>query len=215
MWQGQRVGALRESVGRLLADTGRPAALLLQEARHWPRGWEPRGYRALPSDGDMAIVLRDDAEVIASGTWTVPGGGWVWNGKDRGPRVWPWVVARFGATTVALVNVHQIPNGPNPYITRNARAWASGQRMLAEKVPALARKYGCPVVLGGDWNARMDASPEHPASMLTLADSLGAKVRVRYIDGFLIVGAGAGKAEKLEDKYGSDAHRPVVVEVQP
>lgn len=221
MWQGQSVRARRENLIRLADDTGRPALIYVQEGSRgdaWtiPGYTAHRGSPALGPEHDSCVILvRNDGRILDKGAWKVPGGQWTWNSRRRAPRVWPWVVVDFDGLTIAAINVHQIPNGPTPWRDDNARAWNAGHRLLLDKVPDLARRFPDAVVVpGGDWNARLDAKPDHPASLLTLAEQLGALPRLRHIDGFLVVGGHAGPPERIESKYGSDAHRPVVVEVR-
>lgn len=223
MWQGQSVRARRDNLIRLADDTGRPALIYVQEGGRGDDGWSLPGYSAhrgrpdLGSEYDSCVILvRNDGRILDKGAWKVPGGQWTWNGNHRAPRVWPWVVVDFGGLVIAAINVHQIPNGPDPNVAKNARAWEAGQELLAEKVPELARRHPSAVVVpGGDWNARMDERPRHEASMRSLADELEAKARLRHIDGFLVVGGRAGLADRFEDTYGSDVHRPVLVEIRP
>ena len=71
------------------------------------------------------------------------------------------------------------------------------------------------VVLGGDWNAQWDALPFYQFSLQALAKHgiLADDVRIIHIDGFMVVNGRVRDVERLEDKFGSDAHRPVVADV--
>jgi hypothetical protein len=211
---GQPLDRLRDNLTRLAKDTGRPHALLLQEAKRG--GWSIPGYQnIIPDDPEVKpdncrILLRDDAAVLDSGAVRVPGDGWVWNDNEKPMRTYPWVAASWDGQTVVLVSVHRIPNGPIQPRPRNNAAWGSEHRTLTKMGRDLSDRFDAPVVFGGDWNASLGEQPSYAFSLRSLTADLDATaVAIPGIDGFVAVGAELEDAEHLKDKYGSDGHRPV------
>ena len=66
-------------------------------------------------------------------------------------------------------------------------------------------------VLVGDWNTYRGKAPAHPASIESVATLIGAKIRMRGIDGFLVVRDGESSVRTFGDRFGSDTHRPVAL----
>jgi hypothetical protein len=213
---GQPLDRLRGNLTRLAEATDRPLAVFLQEAT---RGddWTIPGYEAYSGphsgDGDSnRILVRKGAEVLDSGHVRVPGDGWEWNGRKRTMRVFVWVAVRHEGKVHVLVCVHRIPNGPRPALPVNREAWNAEHRALVSLVADLGARWpDAAITLGGDWNAGMGEDPSYPFSLRALADDIGAgDVAVLGIDGFMTVNGRIRRVEKLDDKHGSDGHRPVV-----
>ena len=226
VWVGQTRKSARGHLATI-AGAHTPDVVFLQEAKRLDGNMldgflNIAGATQLGEDHDNCrILLREGAfELVTFGAWKVPGPTWVWNGKDKPTRVFPFVVARrvTDGRVFVLVSVHRIPGGPVPGIAANRIPWAEEHDALILGVESLWR-YQYPaatVVLGGDWNARADDKPEHPESLASLARDLGgAHVAVKHIDGFLTLGGQPRDVRKLDDLHGSDGHRPVIGKVAP
>lgn len=221
VWKGQPLDRVRDNVTRL-AERFNPLAIFLQESSRDNVRWTAGGYVAFtgPDEGlgdNNRILVQQGAEVIASGHFRVPDGAWTWNGNDKPARVYPWVAVRWQGRVWVLVCVHRVPNGPQPSIGMNKNAWNAEHVGIIElKARLMDRWPNAVFAIGGDWNARMNDMPEYRYSMRSLQKSLdvpGKGEAVLHIDGFLVDNGEVTDAEKLDQKYGSDGHRPVVVKV--
>lgn len=223
VWKGQPLDRVRDNVARLAKDTGQPLAIFLQESARDNTRWTIGGYVAYTGpdagDGDNnRILVLDDAEVLDSGHFRVPDGAWTWNGNDKPARVFVWVAVRWRGRVWVLVVVHRVPNGPVPLIHMNNEAWKAEHKGLVDLDDTLAKRWPNAVfAFGGDWNATMREMPDYRYSMRSLQKDLGVTGKgeaVIAIDGFLVRNGEVLDAEKLDEKYGSDGHRPVVVKVE-
>jgi hypothetical protein len=191
---GQSLEDRRDNVSRLATVTGGPLAIFLQEAQRGGPDWTVPGYVGYtgPEAGD----------------------GWEWNGNEKPMRVFVFVIVRWQGQVYVLICVHRIPNGPKPAIDRNEAAWNAEHRALVNLVGDLRESASnATYVLGGDWNAGEHDMPEYQYSLASLAQDIAAKMFVLHIDGFLLINGRMVEVEKLDNKFGSDGHRPVMGEV--
>lgn len=214
---------LRDNVRRVVADAGDVlgaplVALCLQEVWDWDGtipGFIPIRARLedFGAEGrSTQWLIRDDAEILHTGFRQVPGGDWTWNGNRKQPRVFPRVVIRWDRQVWDLVGVHRIPGGPEPAIDLNRTGWNAEHTMLDTWQARIAdNRRGEVRALFGDWNAAEDERPGYPYSIASLAESVNAEAALRHIDGALVAGAGVRDLQRLENKYGSDGHHPVVM----
>jgi hypothetical protein len=220
---GQNLDSLRENMNRLVRVTNEPLGVFLQESKRAPVDWAIPGYKghaagvSFGEDHDNCrILVRNEVQILARGAEKVPGEPWEWNGNQKPTRVFPWLLVKWNGQVYLLICVHRIPNGPAPHIDANARGWVNEHWTLVRMVEEITRDHpGATAILGGDWNAQMSDMPEHPASLKSLRDRLDAQARILHIDGYMVINGLALHVEKLEGKFGSDAHRPVVGEVVP
>jgi hypothetical protein len=216
---GQSLEDRRDNVSRLATVTGGPLAIFLQEAQRGGPDWTVPGYVGYTGpeagDGDNnRILVKKGVEVIDSGHVRVPGNGWEWNGNEKPMRVFVFVIVRWQGQVYVLICVHRIPNGPKPAIDRNEAAWNAEHRALVNLVGDLRESASnATYVLGGDWNAGEHDMPEYQYSLASLAQDIAAKMFVLHIDGFLLINGRMVEVEKLDNKFGSDGHRPVMGEV--
>lgn len=203
---------LRDNLAQLARDTGHPHVLALQEATRLRR--PIHGYQRVaidfpdhPDDLGCQLLVRDDVDVIRRRL--VPVGGPWWTGPKHGLRHPPKV---FVGATVAIerqrwdvLSVHRVWTGPHH---RNADTWRAERTALMEWIPARAQHDNGhrPVVAAGDWNDRGEA-------MRPLVHATGGQLAMRGIDGALAVHAQL-RVHKLDSRYGSDGHEPVVARVQ-
>jgi hypothetical protein len=119
------------------------------------------------------------------------------------PHCYPGVGIETREGRAVILGVHRVPSR-----RVNVEAWQAEHRDLRSWGRARTR----PIVMGGDWNGR--ASETDPFSVPTLADEIGAETHLRGIDGYLTRGFTVGPVRKLDRRYGSDAHHPVVIDLE-
>lgn len=167
-------------------------------------------------DNCRLLIRRAGTTFIAEGAVKVPGPMWQWKDNRKPTRVIPWeAFARFGQVYVAI-SIHRIPMGPVPGNAVNRAGWAAEHRAIVSLVRELRRRFPeAVIILGGDWNAGWNERPEVPFSLRSLARDLGEAVdaAVFHIDGVLVLGGKVRGGERLDNKFGSDAHYPVLGQV--
>lgn len=202
---------LRDNLARLAGDIEPrlPHVLALQEAtrlRHAIHGYQRVAidFPDHPDDLGCQLLVRDDVEVIRRRLVAV-GGPW-WTGPKHGlrhpPKVFVGATVELRGQRWDVLSVHRVWTGPHH---RNADTWRAERDALMSWIPDRAeRDHGTrPVITLGDWNDRGDG-------MAPLVRSTGGQLAMRGIDGALGVNCHL-KAHKLDDRYGSDGHEPVVV----
>lgn len=202
-----------------------PDVFLLSEAKRLGGkilpGWlNHAGDAKLGQDAANCRVLVNLARfhVLERGAWKVPGARWRWK-KPKPSRVYAWALIRriSDGAVFLVVSLHRIPGGPVPGIVENRAAWGREHTSIVREVGRLAARFPkATVVLGGDWNAGANEKPEHRWSLASLARDLGgAAVRILHIDGLMVLRGRLGRVYKLDGRFGSDGHRPVVAKVYP
>ena len=228
-WIGQRQVLANRNLRRLARKLGKPLFIVLQEAQNFD-GTIP-GYRAyrcteqgLTSDDTyraIVILVHESVRVKAAFARSVPGGDWVWKAGAKEARVWVRLVCELEGEVFEVWGGHRIPGGPMAGIVSNRKAWAAEHRFLVEWILRVKQKHpNRPIFIGADWNSHRDDNPHHSASLAELAHRVGGRWFLRGIDGFLVI-AGRGlpqppkrrrRVRKLLGKFGSDGHRPVVLD---
>lgn len=212
----QGTGTLRDNLTRLAEDTGQPHVIALQEVKNF--GGTIPGYQrvvAKPTpdnrEADNCVLLvRSDVKVVRERHLLIEGGAWTWT-RAHPPRVYAAATIEEDGRRWEVMSVHRIPGGPLAGIKENRPAWAAEHSAIEARVSKRAGRAGHPQVLAGDWNDRADN--DHPLSVASLADRMDGQLVLPKggIDGAIAIGCRVVDAQKLEDKYGSDAHRPVVI----
>lgn len=207
-WVGQTPAQLAGNLARLADDTGRPHVIAVQEATRFDGtipGYVRHAKDTGPVDDSSSVLLvRDDVRVVGRVDVDVKGPGWTGpKGRRKTPRHHPGVVLEVDGHTWTVLDAHRVWTGN---LRRNLPAYAAEDRALVAWFDA----HPDPVVAAGDWNSR--AGDPRRLSVGDLAERVGASLLVRGVDGALVRGC-QGSARRLKDKYGSDAHRPVVIEL--
>jgi hypothetical protein len=212
----QRLDTLRGNLTRLAEDTGQPHVMALQEVENF--GGTVPGYQRVVAEptpdnreADSCVLLvRRDLRVVRERHLLVKGGAWRWH-REHPPRVYAAATIEASGRRWEVMGVHRIPGGPLAGIKENRQPWAAEHSAIEARVFKRADRAGHPQVLAGDWNDRADNA--HPLSVASLAERLGGQLVLPKggIDGAIVIGCRVVHAEKLDDKYGSDAHRPVVI----
>lgn len=197
-----------------------PRFLILQEAKNF-QGSIP-GYKAYRAPAHLAkssddrstmFLVRRGTRVVNEDWTSVPGGNWQFHENQREPRVYGKLTLAFGRKKnrkqLNLFGVHRCPLGPKPPRPVNREAWIAEHQLLAQ--------WGSDErdsVWGGDWNTRESSSPDDKYSIKSLAKDLLAQCHLDGIDGFLTRGLKVLSLRKLNRKFGSDAHHPVVIQFE-
>jgi hypothetical protein len=204
----------------LVTFLGFPRFLVVQEAKRFT-GTIP-GYKAYRAPSHLAesaddrstmFLVRRGTRVIDEDWTAVPGGRWNYQGNPREPRV-------FGKLTLALgrksrqklldvYGIHRIPGGPKPERPLNREGWIAEHELLETWGRDERNAIWC-----ADWNTTEDREADDKFSLKSLAADLRAKMHVLGIDGFLTRGLKVLKVKKLKNKFGSDAHYPVVIKFE-
>ena len=212
----QGLDTLRDNLIRLAEDTGQPHVIALQEVKNFS-GTIPGYHRVVAQPtadnreaDNCALLLRRDVAVGRERHLLVKGGAWRWH-RPHPPRVYAAATIEADGRRWDVMSVHRIPGGPLAGIKENRPAWAAEHSAIEARVLKRAELAGHPQVLAGDWNDRADN--DHPLSVGSLADRIEGQLVLpkRGIDGVIAVGCRVVDVEKLAEKYGSDAHRPVVI----
>ena len=221
VWSGQRPDDLRDNLLDLVEDAELPEVLALQECKNF-RG-TIHGYRRVALDtghrenANTILLVRNTTRILKAKYLRVDGPVWIGpkHGIKHPPRVFPWIVAQDpGGDIFDIMGIHRTPGGPYPHIKVNAESWAAEDRELAAWFARReARAPGRPRVALGDWNNR--TIDLRDLSVRDLAKRVGADLRLKGIDGALVVNATSRRARKLPSLYGSDGHRPVIVTARP
>lgn len=210
------------NVHRALVKAGVPKIAALHECGRWSGG--VLGYKAHRAPRHLGEEVRDSqANVILTrrGTKTrnvqwgaVPNGEWAYEDNPRGPRVYGRLQIRVGRRRnrqwVWVYSAHRCTLGPRSPRPINRKAWIAEDDFLME--------WDGPVGLDNavwcaDWNTTSGKDVDDKYSLAGLASRLGARIAMRFIDGFLVRGGKVNKVWMLSDRYGSDTHRPVVMDV--
>jgi hypothetical protein len=207
-----------------LAERFDPDGFLLQESMRLT-GHRVPGYRTLSvpaaershaDDGNCRVLVREDGVAVRD-SYVVrvqaPG----WRGPKHGlphpPRVFVGGALDLDPDAgwrreLNLLSVHRMPGGPTSRLQGGEANWRGEHEALVRFADG---HDGVPLLLGGDWNVR--TTNRHPLGLAGLARRIGAVVRVKGIDGVLAVGFERVEVRQLFRRYGSDQHRPVVVDV--
>ncbi len=213
-WVGQEPEDLRSNLLQLCGDLFAPEVIALQEATRFD-GTIPGYDRVAASDrgrhrdasSSVLLVRRKGVRIMRATAVRVNGPSWVGpHGTVHPPRVYPAVSLlvhndrKIGsAERWRVIDVHR-----TPLRHQNREAWAAEE-------DALARWAGTPgdsprpVVMLGDWNGRY-------SDLRPLAKRTGTSVHLRGIDGALLRNC-HGDARRLPERYGSDAHFPVALDL--
>lgn len=213
VWVGQSPRVLRGNLNRLAMDTNYPHVLALQEAKRYDGSIS--GYQRVAAKGDhpdaqsSILLVRDDVEVVTQRHVYVAGP-W-WKGPKHGelhpPRTFPAASLEWDLRRWEVMDIH-----------RTGKSWSKeswlaedrdiyGWNLLREQ-----RTVCRPRIYLGDWNAR--ATMLGRTSPRGLARRMNGTLALRGIDGAIGVNVKRITAKKLSDHYGSDAHRPVLIEVK-
>ncbi len=162
---GDRPGFLNE-----LNALGRPAVIGLLEAPGHKADvmlWaDKHSYDVRRPALDSLLLVRDDVEVLATGTITVTTPWRGPKGKRIAGRVFPWAKVIVDGRVLVVLLVH-MPWNP----VRNARAWVACSRAI--------RKFaidnpGTDMLIAGDLNQR--ASVRSPYSIRGTANKIGGRI---------------------------------------
>lgn len=199
---------------RLARDTGMPELLVASEAFK-VRGSIPGYDRVGPEwsrdkDECSTIVLvrrKHGISIRRDRTIKVDGPDWYWNGNRREPRLLVDFTLDADEQRWDGLAVHRTPGGPRAGIVANRASWAAEDAAIAAWFARRDRRFDRPTFAFGDWNDR--ATTVHPLGVRGLARRVDADLALKGIDGGIVAGARA-RSRKLDGRYGSDAHRPVV-----
>ncbi len=177
----------------------------------------------------VAVKKKSGRTVRNVRGYQVPDGEWRWN-KPKGARVWERVVIDHDDGTVEeFWNGHRIPGGPDTGYPENQKPWNREHIFLVDILTEKMEKYPARrFTIAADWNTWLGKAPKHPFSIENLADALGAKAFLKHIDGFLVIEPRTDddsnprtkptkyeySGRKLEAKFGSDGHKPVVMHIE-
>jgi hypothetical protein len=190
----------RRAIREVIADTRDPEVLCLQEARFVGQVF---GYERISAD-DLSVLVREDLKIRHKRLLEVDGPSW------RGPhlgikhpaRRFPGVTFETENEVWDVLDVHRTPSRQI-----NEESWEAEHHALRR----WANRRHNRVVMAGDWNGRVD--DPRPLSVGDLATETNGHTFMRGIDG-AIVRKGRATSRKLQSQYGSDAHRPVVIDIE-
>lgn len=213
-WVGQEPDKLRRNLLDLVDDltferTGKPHILALQEAKHFDgsiRGYERYAVDEGHNDNSSNVMLVRERGVEITHRHKIEAEGPWWQGPRHGlmhpPKVFPAVTVVVDGQAWIVADLHRIPNrAMNPeaaaYETKAIVEWSN------------SRKPGRPLAMVGDLNG----SSQDP-ELRRLATATNTTLAVRGIDGGLVRNCDVQSAVKLSGLYGSDSHRPVVMNLK-
>lgn len=211
VWVGQEPEKLRRNLVELVDDltferTGPPHILSLQEAKRYS-GTIP-GYERVavddghPDDAGCVLLVRKRGVEITH-RHVVRAEGPRWRGPKHGlmhePKVFPGVTIVHDGQAWVVLGIHRIPN-------RAMNPEASYAETKAVVDWATTRKPGRPMAMVGDFNGSAN-----DADIIRLANATGTNVTLRGIDGALHRNVRVQSAVRISQQYGSDGHRPVVL----
>lgn len=206
-WLGQDPEDLRNNLLRLCGDLFAPEVIALQEATRFD-GSIP-GYVRIAADdkgrhrdasSSVLLVRRTGVRIMRATAVRVNGPSWIGpHGTVHPPRVYPAVSLRVDGQRWRVIDVHR-----TPLRHQNKEAWAAEEDALARwaGVPGDSPR---PTVMLGDWNGRY-------SDLRPLAKRTGMSVHLRGVDGALLRNC-RGDARRLPERYGSDAHYPVSLDL--
>lgn len=217
-WVGQSEDDVLDQGGQLVRDIGMPAVVALQEV--WRLGRPLPGYKRYAADGghpenaSTQLHVRRGVKVLHE--FYLRPGGPNWIGPKHGivhpPRIFPGVTLKHGGEVWDVVAIHRVPGGPDARPEVNREAWRCEDRRLQSFADGRARRHPSRrLLLLADWNnGEADRSPY---SIRDLATRIGAEMGVIGVDGALARGHDEPlEVKQLVNRYGSDNHRPVVVD---
>lgn len=212
-WVGQDPRDLAQHLEELAHDTDRPEVIAVQEAKRY--GGSIPGYervaasmKHLEDRSCLLLVRRRGVKIHRERELRIVGPWWTGPHGDRHPpRVYPGVGIETPEGRAVVLNVHRTPirNSGKPGV---AGSWAAEHVQLRAW---LNDRTTHPAAAVGDWNGR--ESDTEPMSVSDLAQQTRTDLRLRGIDGALTKGF-EGRTRKLDQKYGSDGHHPVVVDLR-
>lgn len=194
-----------------------PRFLIIQEAKNF-KGSIPgyRAYRAprhLTNSNDYRstiFLVRRGTKVVEQDWQQVPKGQWQYHDNKREARVFGRITLALKRKRLDVYGVHRCPLGPIPPRPVNREAWIAEHNFLTDWY-----RSSVDSIFGGDWNTRETSHPEDKFSLRALAKAVRSKTYVLGIDGFLTSrNLRVNKLRKLNRKFGSDAHHPVVIDFE-
>lgn len=212
MWVGNRDP--RQNLMALAFDTNRPHVIALQEARRF-NGTIP-GYERHDvdepgnpeSDNCVLLIRKEGVQVKRERDIDVKGPAWIGpkHGLKHPPRDFPGITVEVDGQRWDVVNVHRSWTGG---LRHNMGSWTAEHRALVSFADRRAQfAPNRPLAFVGDWNGRR--SDPRRFAMRDLNKSIGGRLLLKGIDGALVRGC-RGRARRLDEKYGSDAHKPVEI----
>lgn len=220
VWVGQAPSQLRRNLIELANDTGRPHVIALQEAKRF--GGTIPGYCRIDSEtfrreAKSNVLLVRNADVTVHRYHEVAVQGPMWKGPKHGlehpPRIFPGTTVEVDDQRWDVLDVHRTPGGPTSSVKSNRRAsWAAEDRDLESWLDSRWERHPeRPALVVGDHNNRV--FDRNKLSISDLARRTECNLAVLGIDGALFRNCTV-KARKLDRLYGSDGHRPVVIDAR-
>lgn len=197
-----------------------PRFVIVQEAKN-VKG-TILGYKAFRAPANLAksdddrstmFLVRRGTRVVDEDWGAVPGGAWQYKDNKREPRVYGKLTLSLGRKKrpklLDVYGIHRCPLGPLPPRPVNRTAWIAEHEMLVSW-----GQNDNDSLWGADWNTRENSNPDDAFSLKSLAADLKARMHLDGIDGFLTRGVKVLKLKKLNRKFGSDGHHPVVITIK-
>jgi hypothetical protein len=219
VYVGQDAASALANLARL-AKRFDPDAFLLQESANL-QGRRLKGYDTIEctdpghhrDDGNNRVLVKS-GQRIGGQEFVVRVRAPQWRGPKHGllhpPRVFVGGPARAAVSgyRMNLLSVHRMPGGPTSRLQGGPANWKAEHAALVK----FADDHDeAPLVLGADWNLRLTA--KHPLNLQALAARIRGRLGVKGIDGVITRGFAGVRVRRLLRKYGSDQHRPVVVDL--
>lgn len=211
---GNNTKEIRDNLIDLAEAAERPEVICVQEG--WRHDGEIPGYvrvgdasDATREIGSTFALVRADLTVERSRVHRV-GPGWVWNGNKRRPREFVDFTVSHDGRRWDFLATHRTPGGPYARIQGNRESWAAEDRAVEAWFKHRDRWADRPATCVADHNGR--GWDLRPRGIGDLARRVGARLALVGIDGGLVKAARA-KVRRLARKFGSDAHRPVVIDL--
>jgi hypothetical protein len=219
-WVGNK--NLRGNLRQMLEDTGRPVAVALQEMKG--DGLKLAGYTRVQASrefhphqdarSNVLLVRNKGVKILNEGIIDIADydeTGWNWGPGDgprdvhHPPKIFPYArIETEGREWVVLAG-HRVVAG----FGINKAEWRAEDRALEDFFDTRGRVT---TVAAMDWND--SPADREVLGVAHLAKRVGAELEIIGIDGGMIRGADRTHAHKLDEGYGSDGHRPVVITVK-
>lgn len=215
MWVGNKDP--KGNLEALADDLNYPDVIAVQEGRRFDR--VPRRYvryvveeEGNPEADSCILFVHQSLNVPIVRNLQVDGPDWIGpkHGLVHPPRDFPGLTVEKDDFKWDILNVHRTWTGG---LRKNMGAYrAEHDNLLAYAARRFDAQPHRPLVFLGDWNSRKH--DPRPLAVSGLAKRMGAdEVLIRGIDGALVRNA-RGWATKLDQKYGSDGHRPVEISLR-
>lgn len=218
IYVGQPAEAALANLARL-DDRFSPDAFVLQESARL-QGRTLRGFETIEDtnprhrdDGNNRVLVRKGLRIgdvphlvqVKAPNWRGPK-----HGLEHPPRLFVGTPMRGEprGDRFNVLSIHRMPGGPTSRLPGGQANWAAEH----DAIVSYARQHdGSPLVLGADWNCRV--TNRHPLSVTGLARRIRGVLGVKGIDGVITRGFKRVRVRRLLRRYGSDGHRPVVVDL--